>query len=360
MKLKNYVLAACLAMLAFPAFATNNNPPNPCGNHGNNCDPTTPTPGGDQSQQQDQNQHQSNEQGQGQSQTATGTGTGIAVADGGDATATGGQGGRGGDATSGSLSGAISGSLSGVSDSGNSASLSGAAATTGDQTTSVANGSNSLSGANASNGDQSQATTVGNSTAVTTGGATSGAASNVGDTAASSDNAVGVNVDASNNSRYTSQALLLPSNPTNIPVGIAGSNVTVYYGTCGPLKAIETNAVTGTYFGLVRKHKVHLGQTDRIVAYEGAEYIEKSYPDGSIRLFGHQAVRTVAVVSVAGGRSINLGGGQTGGGWGQAGAGGSSAMQQVVNQIDLEPCEAYHSAPLPPRIEFAEPRVPRG
>lgn len=281
----------------------------------------------------------------------TSTSAGGSVTGSGNSTANGGAGGQGGQGGTGGTGTALSGSLSGASN--------------GDQTTTVANGSTSLSGASATSGDS-----------------LSGAAASTGDqsltgsqdqaltntTAASADGSgnseVGVRVDASDRSSnsYSAQALYLPSNPTNIPVGIAGSNVTVYYGACGPLKAIETNAVTGTYFGLVRKHKVHLGHTDRIVPYQGAEYIERSYPDGSSRLFGHQAVRTVAVVSVAGGRSISLGGGQTGGGWGQAGAGGSSAMQQVVNQIDLELCEAYRSAPEPhlPLIEFQKARIPRG
>lgn len=339
MKLKNCVLTACIMMLAHPVFATN--PPNPCGNHGNNCNPGDMT--GEQSQHQDQNQHQSNQQDQNQSATGTGLGIGVGVGGNSTSNASGGNASaKGGNALSGSTSGATSGSLSGVQGSGNA-----------DVSTSTTIGpvgstssSGSLSGAAASNGDQTTQLDTSDVNLVST------------DTNSSSDNTV--SVDASTKSNYTAQALYLPSNPVTIPVGIAGSNVTVYYGPCGPLKAIETNAVTGTYFGLVRKHKVHLGTTDRIVPYNGAEYLERAYSDGSTRLFGHQAVRTVAVVSVAGGRSVSLGGGQTGGGWGQAGAGGSSAMQQVVNQIDLELCEAFHTKPTAPVIEFWETRVPRG
>lgn len=89
------------------------------------------------------------------------------------------------------------------------------------------------------------------------------------------------------------------------------------------------------------------GRTDRIVPYQGGEYVSRNYPDGSVRLFGHRAVRTTAVVTISGSRQVGAGGGQTGGGYGQLGVGGGSSMQRVVTQIDLEPCEAFHSVPSP-------------
>ena len=369
MKYHKSLLALTLLCACNFAFATSKPPTTPT---------PTPNPSTTVTGHQDQNQHQSNQQGQGQDQTATGTGLGIGVgvggnsasnATGGNANATGGRGGDGGSALSGSTSGAVSGSQSGVQGSGNadvrtnttigpvgstssSGSLSGAAASNGDQSTNVRNGSESNSSART--GDQNTRLDTSDVNLVSTGSASDSQSTSAG---GSSDNAV--NVDASTDSNYTAQALYLPSVPVNVPVGVPGGDVTVYYGTCGPLKAIESERVTGTYIGFWRKQSIDLGRSDRIVPYQGGEYIERTYSDGSTRLFGHQAVRTVALVSVAGGRSITLGGGQTGGNWGQAGAGGSSAMQQVVTQIDLEPCEAFHTKP-PAVIQFNEPRVPRG
>ena len=99
----------------------------------------------------------------------------------------------------------------------------------------------------------------------------------------------------------------------------------------------------------------YIGGTDRIVPYEGGEYVSRAYSDGSTRLFGHRAVRTTAVVTISGSRQIGAGGGQTGGGYGQLGVGGGSSMQRVVTQIDLEPCEAFHSLPAPAPVVLAVP-----
>lgn len=354
--MKKYLIIALL-LAAAPAIATN--PPNPCGNHGNNCNPDPPqtTPG-------NQSQTQSNDQGQ--QQNATGTGTGIAVAGGGAANAAGGaggagghggtavagggsatggnaQGGAGGTATSGSASGAVSGSLSGVQGSGN--------AHLGDV------GSTSAAGAlsNASNGDQSLS---GTQTVANTNGGNTTASGASADGSGNSETAVSIGGDHFEGSQTVYQAAM----PAAAPIFGPGSIASVSYGSCGPYMGVSSEDVHGTYIGLFRKQKIYLGRSDRIVERNGQPFKESRLPDGRWVLEGQRAVRTTTVLNVSGSRQVSLGGGDTGGGYGQAGAGGGSSMQRLVTQIDLEPCIAYIAEPVQqlPVIEFKEPRVPRG
>jgi hypothetical protein len=81
--MNRYLILALMLALAGPAMATNNNPPNECGNHGNNCD----SGGGDAYGGQG-----------GAGGNGVGVGIGVGVGHGGDATATGGAGGSGGNA----------------------------------------------------------------------------------------------------------------------------------------------------------------------------------------------------------------------------------------------------------------------
>lgn len=238
------------------------------------------------------------------------------------------SGGAGGNASSGAVSDASSGSISGVS--------------VGDI------GSTSGSSSTASNGNQSLS---GTQTVTNTNGGNTTAS---GASADGSGNST-TQVNASNNSRYTAQSLFLPSIQAAAPTFAPGALATVVHGQCGPLMAIQSEEVTGTYLGLFRKHHIALGRTDRIVPHDGGEYVSRTYPDGSTRLFGHRAVRTTAVVTISGSRQIGAGGGQTGAGYGQLGVGGGSSMQRVVTQIDLEPCEAFHSVPAPPSVVVAAP-----
>jgi hypothetical protein len=328
--MRNVLLTAALAIAASPAFALapsggepNNTGCNGVGNSNSPCQPSN-------TNENTNGQSQTQGQGQAQGQMATGgNGTGIGVG-------LGGEGGRGGSASaSGGNSEATGGnsiadsssvSLAGVYDSGNSASRSDA---------SVGNTSASTGAIDASSGSVS---------------------------GASSDNSGGnstTHVDASNNSRYTAQSLFLPSIQAAAPTFAPGALATVVHGQCGPMMAIQSEEVTGTYLGLFRKHHIALGRTDRIVPYEGGEYISRTYPDGSTRLFGHRAVRTTAVVTISGSRQIGAGGGQTGGGYGHLGVGGGSSMQRVVTQIDLEPCEAFHSVPAPATVVIAAPAPAR-
>lgn len=349
MKLKYKALhLSILLMLSSAAMATTN-PPNPCGNHGNNCDPETPSTPNTNTQGQAQGQGQGQGQGQQQGQTANGghgTGVGVGIGQGGS----GGAGGQGGNSTA----GALSGSLSGVTGSGNSrneigvgdvGSNSSAGAYSGGNN--LSNGSASLSGA--SNGDQTTTNTNGGNT--TSSGASADGSGNA-------DTDVTVGGDQYEGSQTVYQAAM-PSAP---PIFGPASAAVVSYGQCGPYTAVESEQVDGVYLGLFRKHKINLGRTDRIVAYNGESFKEKRLPDGRWYLEGLRAVRTTAVLNVSGSRQVSLGGGDTGGGYGQAGAGGGSSMQRVVSTIDLEPCVAYIAEPAvqTPVIEFKEPRVPRG
>jgi hypothetical protein len=345
--MRKVILTAALAIAASPVFALapsggepNNTGCNGVGNPNSPCQPSnTNENSNEQTQTNWQGQGQSQGQAQGQGQIATGgtsesNSTGIGVGhggsggQGGSASATGGSGGSVGNV--GSSSKANSASLSGVSESGNSASQSAATGgTVGDTSSS------------ASNGDQSTAVDASS-------GSTSGASAD------GSGNST-TRVDASNNSRYNSQSLFQASIPAAAPTFAPGALATVVHGQCGPLMAIQSEEVTGTYLGLFRKHHIALGRTDRIVPHDGGEYVSRTYPDGSTRLFGHRAVRTTAVVTISGSRQVGAGGGQTGGGYGQLGVGGGSSMQRVVTQIDLEPCEAFHSVPAPAPVVVAAP-----
>lgn len=316
--MKTSIVLASLLFASSQAFALapsggepNNTGCNGVGNSNSPCQPSN-------TYENTNGQSQAQGQGQTQGQVANGgTGTGIGK---------GGEGGsaNGGSATSGSSSGAISGSYSGLSDSGNSSS--------------VANGGSigdtSANGGSVGNTSSSSSASTGNVDASSGSVASSDGSGNS-----------STHVDASSN--HNSQALFLPTLPSSAPTFVPGSSATVVAGQCGPLMATESEEVNGAYLGLIRKHSIHLGSTDRIVPYEGGEYVIRSYPDGSTRLFGHRAVRTTAVLNVAGSRQVALGGGETGGNWGQGGAGSGSSMQRLVVQIDLEPCEAFHSVPVP-------------
>lgn len=375
--LMKVAVAVALLGMAGSAFATKN-PPNECGNHGNNCNPTptTPVPSTQtQGQGQDQTQGQAQGQGQLQGQIATGgnatggnaaggTGLGVGIGVGG-AGGQGGEGGKGGnsDATafgghssatggtalSGSQSGATSGSASGVVGSGNSANELSNRTNIGDvgSTSGAISGSASNSGGNSlSNGSESSSGAASNSGGNSlSNGSTSGASSSSGG------NTQGTNVDASSNDSYVSQSLFIPSVAAAAPAMVAGSNVIVDRGVCGPRQGLKSEDVNGVYIGMFRKSKVYLGQSDRLVDVDGARFLIDEGLDGRKRLIGHRPVSYTAVVGVAGSRSVGLGGGKTGGDWGNAGASGGSSMQRLVVQTNLESCVFAEEAPKPVLVE---------
>ena len=110
---------------------------------------------------------------------------------------------------------------------------------------------------------------------------------------------------------------------------------------------------------IIRKHQIFLGHHDTIQTDGTADdlYVERMVGNHRV-LMGHRTVRTVAVINVAGQRQIGVGGGDTGGGWGNVGAGGGSAMQRVVQTTDLELCEAFRAAE--PEIKYVERKSVRG
>ena len=361
--LNKSMLVVALLAFASPVFATGNHTCPYGGNHPN-CKPkpedpkppTPTTPTQNQTQQQQQQQDQTANGGDG-----TGVGIGVGIGQGGAATggnATGGNatggtavagGGSVGDTTS--LSGVVgSGNSTNdlsntVRDSGNSASLSGAAAISGSQSgvrvgdTSLENDSTSLSGAASHSG--------GNTT----------------ESGSSSDNSGGnndVSIDTSDRSSdsYESQALFIPSVQAAPPAIVASPALTVDRGVCGPRQGLITEDVNGIYIGMFTQRNVYLGKTDRIVSLDGQKFLYEDGNDGVKRLIGHRPVSYIAVIGVAGSRSIGLGGGKTGGDWGNAGASGGSSMQRMVVQTNLEDCEFAHTAPTPvnvPRIDDVPP-----
>lgn len=212
--MRNVLLTAALAIAASPALALapsggepNNTGCNGVGNSNSPCQPSN-------TNENTNGQSQAQGQGQAQGQIATGgNGTGVGVGLGGEGGRGGNSAASGGSATSGALSGSVSESASGIADSGNSTASGGSVGDT-----------SSASGASSDNSG-------GNST---------------------------THVDASNNSRYTAQSLFLPSIQAAAPTFAPGALATVVHGQCGPLMAIQSEEVTGTYLGLFRKHSIPL------------------------------------------------------------------------------------------------------
>jgi hypothetical protein len=356
--MKKYLLIALL-LGAVPAIATT--PPNPCGNHGNNCDPDPPTttPG-------NQSQTQSNDQGQ--QQNATGTGTGIAVAGGGAANAAGGaggagghggtavagggsatggsaQGGAGGTATSGSASGAISGSLSGVQGSGN--------ASLGD----VGSTSAAVALSNASNGDQSlsgtQTTDVAN-----------GSASNSGATANGT-----VNVDAADRSstRYSNRTnVFVPGDlPANAMTIAPGATITVAGDQqCGVL--LTKVRIPVYQWDKKGKTKREVGYDEDVAPFVDANGVQIDFQrvdtgNGGYYLRGSHATYIASTYGSSTSSQLGLQGYGPGGGGGISAGKGNSYSQAGV-RIVIRPCISSVVDPVQqlPLIQFSEPRVPRG
>lgn len=346
--------------------------------------PTTTTPP-DLSQNQEQNQQQQQDQNQHQNATGTGTGVGLGVGVGlggeGGNSVSNASGGAGGNAQGGrsdstssatggtSLSSASGGSIdrSGnsrndnansnlnannvASDNRNNNSLSN---TGGNSTNTLSNGSNSggnslsngsASTSGASNGDQS--TSVSN----TNGGNTTASVASA-DGSGNSDTQVTIDSsDRSVREGDVSQALFISTIQAAPPSIVAGATAIVDRGVCGPRQGLVTEDVNGIYIGMFSQRKVYLGKSDRLVSIEGQKFLVDRGQDGVTRLIGQRPVSYIAVIGVAGSRSIGVGGGKTGGDWGQVGASGGSSMQRMVVQTNLEDCEYAHTAPAPVIIE---------
>ena len=345
------LLMLSLALFAGPALATTE-PRNDCGNRGNNCEgEPAPNPSYDNDANSDADADAgaysdadadaySGSQSGAQSGSISGAnaegGTGIGIGEGGDAAslshASGGDAAVKDSGNSASLSGAISGSASGVNDSGNSASLSSATGGRGGESASLSSArtgdSVSLSGASA---DSKQLTSV--------------------DASSDGSGNSSTYVDAADRSTtsYEAQALFLPTIQNAAPALVASPAITTERSECGPRVKKVTNGVQGTYIGLFVKSFIELGVDDELVqADEPYRYWTDKY--GVEHVLGHQLLTTITVNGVASSRSLTLGGGSTGGDWGQAGGASGSSMQRTIVRVQVRECEL----PLAPRTVNVE------
>jgi hypothetical protein len=185
-------------------------------------------------------------------------------------------------------------------------------------------------------------------------------ASNTSSNAASADGSGNstTNVDASDHSSFSSQALYLPNIENAAPSIVAGPMLIVDRGQCGPRQEKKTERVQGTYVGIIKRSSIDLGVDDELVD-SATPYEYWTDPNGVQHVFGTQVVTFASVNGMAASRSIGIGGGQTGGGWGQGGASSNSSMQRTILRIQLQRCElplVQRPAPvvLPPVVHIRQ------
>lgn len=255
----------------------------------------------------------------------------------------------------------------------------------GDITATTGNNNNDVSGnvsADIRSGDQSFAGSVGDSSAsATTGNNTNEVhgskqgqgqeqyADSNSESAANSDQeqTAESNVDIDNSDRSTSsysnkvdaRSLYIPAIATPvIPSTNPAANLTTIVGACGPMFSVNREHVHGAFVGLTRTKLIEVGHEDFKAPYVDANGVIVKYeafqqPNGGWQILGHQAIYTIAVVNVSGSRQLGLGGG--GGSamnWAQGQAGGSSAMQRMITNIQVESCVAGGIEP-PPAVRIA-------
>lgn len=277
--------------------------------------------------------------------TGGGTGVGVGVGTGGSVVGGNGAGGVGGDAKGGNISNFGSGNVDSKAttnsgdvsqgqgqgqsndNSGNSSNENFTASASNSGGNKLSNGSESSS----SVGDTSL--TGGNQSTAVRGGDQVSDASNSGGNSS-------VSVDAADRSvtNYESQALVLPTIQTAAPALVANPALVVDRGVCGPRQAKVQERVNGTYVGLVKRSSIDLGVDDELTA-AAEPYRYWTDPSGAVHVFGHQVVTFASVNGVAASRSVGLGGGKTGGDWGQAGASSGSSVQRTIIRIQLHECE---------------------
>lgn len=149
-----------------------------------------------------------------------------------------------------------------------------------------------------------------------------------------------VSIDASDRSttNYESQALFIPTIQTAAPALVASPTLVVERGVCGPRMDKRQERVNGTYVGIIKRSSIDLGVDDELIpASEPYKYWTD--PVGVQHVFGHQVTTYVSVNGVAASRSLGLGGGETGGNWGQGGASSSSSVQRTIIRLQLRDCE---------------------
>lgn len=343
--LAGLVLLAC----TFNAFATDKT----CeyGGKWPNCNPKPEEPAPvdpSQSQNQEQNQDASANAG------AVGVGLGVGYGQGGEggsATATGGEGGRGGNA----------GANAGVAGSGNSTNSLGAVSGSNATGGSIRDAGNSESTSGASSGSSSGALSGSQSGAFSGGNSLSnGSASDSFSGGNSQDTATSVNVDASDRSSnsYTSQSLWLPQVETAAPAVVASPVVTIVPGVCGPRVKRISEQVSGTYVGIIKKSSIPLGTDDVAVEMEAEPFRYHQGRNGTL-VEGSRVSYAVFAVGVAASRSIGVGGGETGGNWGQGGASSGSSIQRPIVRALITPCLMEVAEPDQPAAndDYFEPQV---
>lgn len=325
---------ALLALLLFasPVFATT--PPNPCGNHGNNCDP--PTTGGSNEQDQNQQQGQAQGQGQGQGQIATGgNGTGVGVGLGGS----GGQGGTGGQALA---TGGSVGDTTSLAQGGNSRSNATGGDSSSDSRSGVSDSGNSLSSSGAYSGGNNLA----NDSASTSGASANGV----------------VNVDAADRSStsYSSRTnVFVPGDlPANAMTIAPGATITVAGDKqCGVL--LTKVRIPVYQWDKKRKHKVEVGYDEDVAPYVDANGVQLDYQrvetgDGGYYLRGSHATYLASTYGSASSSQLGLQGYGPGGGGGISAGKGSSYSQAGV-RILIRPCIADRVGPPVRAVEAPKP-----
>lgn len=165
-----------------------------------------------------------------------------------------------------------------------------------------------------------------------------------------------VSVDAADRSttNYESQDLFLPSIHTAAPALVAGPALAVDRGVCGPRMDKRQERVNGTYVGIMKRSTIDLGVDDELVP-ASEPYRYWTAPNGATHVFGHQIVTFASVNGVAASRSIGVGGGKTGGDWGQAGVSSGSSVQRTILRVQLQECE-LQVAPRPVLVEVKKIR----
>lgn len=327
-------------------------------------EPPTPTPV-TQTQDQRQDQHQQ-QTANGGDATSTGVGVGVGYGAGGDSTAHGGNA-TGGAATGGSVLGSgnstATGGAGGRGGAGGSVGnvRSGSTSSVGD--TSSSSGGNSLTGGDVSNALSNDSASTSGATSASGGNTMTGgdnAASNVANNVASADGSGNstVHVDAADRSstRYESQMLVLPTLQTAAPAIVAGPAMTVIPGVCGPKVTVEGVDAYGTYVGMFKRADIALGPDHLRVIPAAEPFLYRTDSRGNTYVEGDRVDYVSYTVGVAASRGLGLGGGDTGGGWGQAGVSSGSSIQRPMIRALVTPCIVTVQAPAEVPVIPARPR----
>lgn len=270
----------------------------------------------------------------GQSNTgnsSSSTGASNSVSKGGSVGNTTAQGGAGGSGGSSVAKGGAGGS---IADSGNS------------RLTDVGNASSAQGQQQRSDATGGQ----GGASTVRTGGATGGTsgANALGGT--SGGNTIDTRNQSTSVSNVSYRTQFIPSITQAAPIAIVpGSQLQKDQSTCGPRKVVIKTPAEVMVKGLWRARIRTVGYNYELQDAEQPWRIVRM-PDGSTRAYGHEVVEWSAVRNVSTASSLQIGGGGTGGDWGQAGIGGSGAIQDIQTRPTLRDCEVSYSPVIVEKI----------